>query len=125
MHHLNSSSELEKDHWGQDLCNYSKSITFGLRTGPKNLLLGFAIGHLGMEVTSNGTLKLHRQPINVESKEVTATVSVPAVDAVRWPTDLLGVTIGGVNIGSKGQFLIACNVTSPSALQLTCAISPM
>ena len=32
MHHTKLSS-LDRDAWGDDLCRYTKSVTFGLRTG--------------------------------------------------------------------------------------------
>ena len=55
MHHFAPGTKLDRDGWGDDICRYAKSVTFGLRTGPKNALLGFAIGQLGLHVRRAST----------------------------------------------------------------------
>lgn len=107
-HDVNGST-LDKDAWGDDLCNYNKDITFGLRTGPRGLLIGFAVGHLGLHVNVNGTLLLHRLPVAAHA--ATMEVSLPDEVAERWPAELKGVRLGGVRVGANCVD-IACNMTS-------------
>ena len=94
--------------------------TFGLRTGPRGLLIGFAVGHLGLRVGVNGTLLLHRQPVAADA--ATMDVGLPDEVAKRWPAELKGVRLGGVRVGAR-RADVACNVTSfttPGALALRC-----
>ena len=112
-----NGSTLDKDAWGEDLCNYNKDITFGLRTGPRGVLIGFAVGHLGLRVGVNGTLLLHSQPVAVDS--ATMNVSLPDDVAQRWPAELQGVQLGGVRVGVR-RADVACNVTTRSAVALRC-----
>lgn len=115
-----NGSTLEKDAWGEDLCNYNKDTTFGLRTGPRGVLIGFAVGHLGLRVGVNGTLLLHRQPVAADA--ATMDVGLPDEVAKRWPAELKGVRLGGVRVGAR-RADVACNVTSfttPGALALRC-----
>jgi hypothetical protein len=103
-----NGSTLDKDPWGEDICNYNKDITFGLRTGPRGVLIGFAVGHLGLHVGANGTLLLYRQP--VAAKAATMDVRLPEEVAERWPAELKGVHVGGLRVGSS-RVDVACNVT--------------
>ena len=110
QHDVNGST-LDKDAWGEDICNYNKDVTYGLRTGPRGMLIGFAVGHLGLHVGVNGTLVLYRQP--VVSNAATMRVSLPDKVGERWPAELKGVQLGGVRVGSN-LVDVACNVTSSS-----------
>jgi hypothetical protein len=114
-HDVNGST-LDKDAWGGDLCNYNKDITFGLRTGPRGILIGFALGHLGLHVGVNGSLVLYRQP--VAPNATTMDVRLPEGAVQRWPRELKGVRLGGVRAGSR-RVDIACNATA--AVGLRCA----
>ena len=123
-HDVNGST-LDKDAWGEDLCNYNKDITFGLRTGPRGVLIGFAMGHLGLHVGVNGSLVLHRQP--VAANAATMDVKLPTDVVEHWPAELKGVHLGGVRVGTK-RVDVACNVTTSSsskaaASELRCAFA--
>lgn len=104
-----NGSTLNKDAWKEDICSYNKDITFGLRTGPRGVLIGFAIGHLGLHVGANGTLLLYGQPVPPNATET--NVNLPTTAAKRWPAELKGVQVGGVRVGAT-RVDIACNATN-------------
>jgi hypothetical protein len=104
-----NGSTLDKDAWGEDICNYNKDVTYGLRTGPRGVLIGFAVGHLGLRVGVNGTLLLYRQPVAVNAAAM--DVSLPEQVGERWPAELKGVRLGGVRVGTR-RVDVACNVTT-------------
>jgi hypothetical protein len=107
-HHYNASTIPDKDAWGADVCAYVKDLTYGLRTGPRGVLIAFAAGHLGLHVGANRTLVLWGQPV---SRNVVETVRLPDAIAARWPAALKGVSLGGVRVGATSVD-VACNVTS-------------
>eukprot|EP01079_Euglenida_sp_SAG-EU17-18_P010755 gene10755-1954_t len=102
-----------------------RSVTFGLRTGPKNALIGFAMGQLRLHVTADGSLTLHGQRVALPGPPPTAptrvAVTLDPEDSKRWPKDVLGLNFGGLSIGAEGKFRIACNLTS--AIALDCEVS--
>tara|TARA_B110000208_G_scaffold120696_1_gene147395 strand:+ start:4407 stop:6572 length:2166 start_codon:yes stop_codon:yes gene_type:complete len=108
VHDVNGST-LDKDAWGEDVCSYNKDVTFGLRTGPRLMLIGFAFGHLGLRVGVNGTLLLYRQPVAPDV--ATMNVLLPADVAARWPAELGGVRVGGVRVGAR-RVDVECNASS-------------
>jgi hypothetical protein len=85
------------------------------------VLLGFAFGHLGLHVAANGTMLIYGQPVLLptsaalttarEPVRSTGTYLLPTVAAVRWPADLKGVLIGGVNVGGHGRVTVGCNIS--------------
>lgn len=112
-HDVNGST-LDKDAWGEDLCTYNKDITFGLRTGPRGVLIGFAVGHLGLHVGVNGSLVLYHQPVAPNAAAM--DVHLPGAARARWPPELRGVRLGGVRVGTK-RAEIACNTSSAVGLR--------
>ena len=111
--HFNASTIPDVDAWGADVCDYVKDLTYGLRTGPRGVLIAFATGHLGLHVGANGTLVLWGQPVARGARTV-ESVRLPNSAAARWPAALKGVSLGGVRVGATSVG-VACNVTSPAA----------
>lgn len=113
MHH-GLAAVADKDAWGEDLCSHYKDITFGLRTGPKNMLQGFALGTLGLRVTAAGRLSLFGTPVpaaakNNESASVwTGSVSLPSTVEQHWPTGVVGLYLAGLNIGKHRGVSVRC-----------------
>lgn len=118
MHH-GPGAIADKDAWGEDLCSHYKDITFGLRTGPKNMLLGFALGTLGLHVTAAGNLTLFGttipQPsLSPQEKAHSATwhgsISLPANVVTSWPNEVAGLTLGNLNVGLHRGVRVSCTV---------------
>ena len=72
------------------------------------LLIGFAIGTLGIHVAANGSLLLFRQAVEVLVEK--QNISLPSEVSARWPRQLVGVEIGGLRVGSNVA-AVGCNRT--------------
>eukprot|EP00041_Stephanoeca_diplocostata_P037614 m.1430120 g.1430120 ORF g.1430120 m.1430120 type:complete len:548 (-) comp25071_c0_seq5:4106-5749(-) len=132
-HHGNASVSKIHDPWGKDLCNYYKTITYGLRTGPRNYLTAFGLGMLGVKVSARGTLRLFGTPVAMATTSPpsiatvsTVTVRCPPDLLGQWPAALAGLRLEGLNVreAPDGQVTVDCNNTDPTAANwtLTCAV---
>ena len=114
MHH-GPDAVADKDAWGEDLCSHYKDITFGLRTGPKNMLLGFALGTLGLHVTAEGNLTLFGTTIPKPQERAQSTtwhgqINLPADVVTSWPDEVGGLTLGNLNVGLHRGVSVSCTV---------------
>jgi len=116
MHHGPASVAL-KDGWGDDLCDYYKDLTFGLRTGPRGMLLGFAVGALQLKVSASGKLSVFGSELSPHTSEVVRKqINLPPWVRAQWPKELAGLQIGGINVGAQRGVVLSCNASE--ALEL-------
>jgi hypothetical protein len=114
----------EYDRWGEQWCNYYKSVSWNL-PGGGSFAYAFARGLLRLDVAINaGTLTVYGAPIPLDPQQAATAVPLPAWAQARWPTELrdVGTTIKvtGVNVLGTPCHL-TCTVSGTiTALALTC-----
>ena len=107
MHHL--SGPQPKDDFGEELCSHYKDVTYGLRTGPRGMLLGFAVGTLGIKVSAAGMLSAYGTELSAASPR--KTIALPAWVKTQWPAELKGAHVGGMTVKGVAGVSLSCNIT--------------
>ena len=99
-----------KDKFGDELCSYYKEITYGLRTGPRGMLLGFAVGTLGIHVSAAGVLSVYGADLTAASPS--KTIALPAWVKGQWPAELKGARVGGMTVKGVPGVSLSCNASA-------------
>ena len=99
-----------KDKFGDELCSYYKEITYGLRTGPRGMLLGFAVGTLGIKVSAAGVLSVYG--VDLTAASPSKTIALPAWVKGQWPAELQGAHVGGMTVKGVMGVSLSCNASA-------------